>query len=102
MHPAAAGMADRPHGLLLFQPPYNADSMPASLAEARPIAQATDLGYITVEKALIRRIGAGPKRTRSLTEVRRHARQGNTILLHDAGGDRQQTVDALPHILDSS
>ncbi len=85
---------------LLFRPPYNADSMPASLDEARPIAQATDLGYITVGESIDPQDWSRPGAEAIFQRVRRQREQGNTILLHDAGGDRQQTVEALPRILD--
>ena len=32
--------------------------------------------------------------------VKQQRRDGSIILLHDAGGDRAQTVEALPRILD--
>lgn len=85
---------------LLFRPPYNADSMPASLAEARPIAQATDLGYITVGESIDPQDWARPGTETIVNRIRQQRESGNTILLHDAGGDRQQTVEALPQVLD--
>src|SRR5207237_5104880 len=35
-----------------------------------------------------------------LQRVKQQRRDGSIILLHDAGGDREQTVEALPRILD--
>src|SRR5207247_10981415 len=35
-----------------------------------------------------------------LQRIKQQRRDGSIILLHDAGGDRRQTVEALPRILD--
>jgi peptidoglycan/xylan/chitin deacetylase (PgdA/CDA1 family) len=85
---------------ILLRPPYIADSMPATLAEARPIALATDLGYITVGESVDPEDWEKP----GVDEIMRRVKEqrsagGNVILLHDAGGDRAQTLAALPQIL---
>ena len=85
---------------ILLRPPYIADSMPATLAEARPIALATDLGYITVGESVDPEDWEKP----GVDEIVRRVKEqrsagGNVILLHDAGGDRAQTLAALPQIL---
>lgn len=85
---------------ILFRPPYNADSMPASLVEAEPIAKATELGYLTVGESIDPQDWARPGTEEIVRRVRDQRAEGNIILLHDAGGDRSQTVEALPRILD--
>ncbi|MGB8465637.1 MAG: glycosyltransferase [Terrimicrobiaceae bacterium] len=85
---------------ILFRPPYNADSMPVSLAEARPIALATDLGYITVGESIDPEDWERPGTDEIVRRVKQGRDAGSIILLHDAGGNRSQTVAALPVILD--
>ena len=41
----------------------------------------------------------GPRRI--LTTVRRQARDGSIVLMHDGGGPREQTVQALPAVIGS-
>lgn len=86
--------------IILFRPPYNADSMPASLADVRPIAQATDMGYIIAGESVDPQDWARPGADEIVQRVRDQRAGGDVILLHDAGGDRSQTVAALPRILD--
>jgi len=85
---------------ILFRPPYNADSMPSSTAEARPIALATDLGYITVGESIDPQDWDRPSADEILRRIREQRNAGHTILLHDAGGDRSATVEALPRIIE--
>lgn len=86
---------------ILLRPPYIADSMPATLAEARPIARATDLSYITVGESVDPEDWERPGTEEIVRRVKdERSAGGNIILLHDAGGDRSQTVAALPQILD--
>ena len=86
---------------ILFRPPYSADSRPTSLSEILPLKMAQDMGYLTVTEDIDPEDWAQPGIELILERVK-HSRQmgGNIILLHDAGGDRSQTVEALPLILD--
>lgn len=93
---------------LLFRPPYNADAEPSSAEEVRPIIIASQLGYLTVGEFIdpqdwnlqprdsghvIHRRTAEDIAQQVIQQVQ--AGLGNTILLHDGGGDRSQTVQAL-------
>ena len=62
---------------------------------------AQDMGYLTVTEDIDPEDWAQPGVAQILEQVK-HFRQmdGKIILLHDAGGDRSQTVAALPLILD--
>jgi cellulose synthase/poly-beta-1,6-N-acetylglucosamine synthase-like glycosyltransferase/peptidoglycan/xylan/chitin deacetylase (PgdA/CDA1 family)/spore germination protein YaaH len=93
---------------VLFRPPYNADAEPSSAEEVRPILIASQLGYLTVGELIdpqdwnIRPHASGhtvhPRTAEDIAaEVIRLARAGtgNVILLHDGGGDRSRTVQAL-------
>jgi len=86
---------------LLFRPPYNADSRPSSLSEVLPLKTVQDMGYLTVAEDIDPDDWAKPGADKILERVKL-GRQlgGNVILLHDAGGERSQTVAALPLIID--
>lgn len=93
---------------LLFRPPYNADAEPTSAEEVRPIIIASQMGYLTVGEFIdpqdwnlqLRDSGHVIHR-RTAEDIAQQVIQqvqagiGNTILLHDGGGDRSQTVKAL-------
>jgi peptidoglycan-N-acetylglucosamine deacetylase len=92
----------------LFRPPFNADAEPASAEEVKPIEIASDLGYLTVGEYLdpqdwnlTEALPDGSLRTRTASDIARdviddvHAGHGNTILLHDGGGDRSRTAAAI-------
>ena len=96
---------------LLFRPPYNADAEPVSAEEVHPIEVASRLGYLMVGELIDpqdwnletepdgrpkRRDGHDVAQT-LLTELT--ANPGNVVLMHDGGGNRQATVDALREIL---
>ncbi len=89
---------------LLFRPPYSADAEPTSAEEVTPILDAAALGYVTVGEYLDPqdwrrhepdgRVRTGADIARAVVE-RVAAGHGNTLLLHDGGGDRGATVEAL-------
>ena len=86
----------------LFRPPYAEDSEPETPEQVRPIEDVSGRGYVTVGM----RIDPGDWQRPGVNAiVRRTVEQaesgaGNVILLHDAGGDRTETVAALPLIID--
>ena len=93
--------------LVLFRPPYLGDAEPGDSGEIVPVEIAQGLGYITlgehidpIDWALP---GADVIVARALHDVDHPTADshGNTILLHDAGGDRSQTVAALPLLIDA-
>jgi len=85
----------------LFRPPYNADSHPTSIAELAPLKQVQDdLGYLIVMENIDPEDWARPGTDVIVDRVKELRKDGSLILLHDAGGNRQQTVDALPKIID--
>jgi peptidoglycan-N-acetylglucosamine deacetylase len=88
------------HSTLLFRPPYKADTRPESPEEILPIQAAQELGYITVTNAIDSEDWTRPGVAGILRAVKKARNDGSIILLHDAGGDRRQTVAALPLILD--
>ncbi len=88
------------HSTTLFRPPYNADSQPADLSELVPLSIAQDLNYLIVLENVDPEDWAKPGTQEIVDRVRQNRRLGNIVLLHDAGGDRSQTVEALPQIID--
>ena len=92
--------------LRLFRPPYLGDAEPTDDDEIAPVEEAQDMGYITVGEHVdpIDWARPGPNViVRRVLDQIRHATPDmptNIILLHDAGGDRAETVAALPIIID--
>jgi cellulose synthase/poly-beta-1,6-N-acetylglucosamine synthase-like glycosyltransferase len=84
----------------LFRPPYAADTSPSSLSELIPLQIAQDLNYLVVLENIDPQDWARPGVDIIVQRVKQQRRDGSIILLHDAGGDRSQTVAALPRILD--
>jgi cellulose synthase/poly-beta-1,6-N-acetylglucosamine synthase-like glycosyltransferase/peptidoglycan/xylan/chitin deacetylase (PgdA/CDA1 family)/spore germination protein YaaH len=84
----------------LFRPPYAADTQPARLAELSPLKIAQDQNYLVVLENIDPQDWARPGADVILQRVKQQRHDGNIILLHDAGGDRSQTVEALPRIIE--
>jgi len=91
---------------LFFRPPYGIDHQPEYAEEVAQLPYPQELGYIIVGQ----RIDPDDwrmtedKRQRPAQEIAddvvRQAKNGNIVLLHDGGGEREQTVVALPLIID--
>jgi peptidoglycan-N-acetylglucosamine deacetylase len=84
----------------LFRPPYAADTQPSQISELMPLQIAQDLNYLVVLENIDPQDWAKPGADIIVQRVKQQRRDGSIILLHDAGGDRSQTVAALPHILE--
>jgi peptidoglycan/xylan/chitin deacetylase (PgdA/CDA1 family)/spore germination protein YaaH/GT2 family glycosyltransferase len=94
-------------GTRLFRAPYFGDAEPTTADELGPALEAQKRGYTVVglhvdpndwqrpgEDAIVDQVVA---QVLAATDDR----SGNIILLHDGGGDRAETVAALPRIIDS-
>ncbi|MGD9948037.1 MAG: polysaccharide deacetylase family protein [Desulfobulbus sp.] len=89
------------HRTLLFRPPYNADTNPHDPEELVPIKLAQSMGYVTVTEDIDTEDWDKPGVLVMLSRIKEGRQQGgNVILMHDAGGDRSQSVAALPRIID--
>ncbi len=90
----------------LFRAPYFGDAEPTTADEIDPVTVAQALGYLTVglhvDPADWRRPGvpAIVQATIDGVEGATMERSGNVVLLHDGGGDRTQTIAALPLLID--
>jgi peptidoglycan-N-acetylglucosamine deacetylase len=98
---------------VLFRPPYSIDQEPDTADQVRPLEITQDLGYITVgDKVDPNDWRDNPRRSAAeiTTDVLSHLppcapndqRCGNIILLHDGGGNRAETVQALPLIIEGA
>lgn len=85
------------HSTRLFRPPLQGSDA-LSPSTAMVINQAADIGYITVGESIDSEDWRKPGVQKIINNVTSH--EGGVILLHDGGGDRSQTVKALPAIID--
>jgi len=99
------------HSTVLFRAPFNADSDPEAKEELIPIALSKSRNYITVgegidptdwEKADHPELNSDTILNRVIRIYNDHVDNGDSlsiILLHDAGGDRSETVKATGKII---
>jgi cellulose synthase/poly-beta-1,6-N-acetylglucosamine synthase-like glycosyltransferase/peptidoglycan/xylan/chitin deacetylase (PgdA/CDA1 family) len=96
---------------VLFRPPYSIDQEPDTADEVRPLELAQQLGYITIgDKVDPNDWRDNPRRPANeiVADVMKNLPPcepgnlscGNIILLHDGGGNRSETLKALPEIID--
>jgi peptidoglycan-N-acetylglucosamine deacetylase len=89
----------------LFRPPYIGDAEPTRSEELELAWIAKELGYISVGTRVSPddwgMPGAGTIIERTMAEITNldPDQRGQIVLLHDSGGDRSQTVDALPELI---
>jgi peptidoglycan/xylan/chitin deacetylase (PgdA/CDA1 family)/spore germination protein YaaH len=89
------------HATILFRPPYNTDAEPTNPVQINPIFTAKNEGYLTIGSSI------DPNDWQvdvsEDTIVARAIKEqglGNIMLLHDAGGNREATIKALPRIIE--
>ena len=93
--------------LRLFRPPFLGDADPSTPNEVAPLLLAQNLGYVNVGLRIDPDDWQKPpanliiQRVLDQLQNPRGATPGRVILLHDAGGDRQATVDALPGLIEA-
>jgi cellulose synthase/poly-beta-1,6-N-acetylglucosamine synthase-like glycosyltransferase/peptidoglycan/xylan/chitin deacetylase (PgdA/CDA1 family) len=95
---------------ILFRPPYAIDQEPDTADQVRPLEITQDMGYVTIGNRIDPNDWRG---TRSAEQITAAVLKdlppcavtdqlcGNIILLHDEGGERRETVRALPLIIDN-
>jgi cellulose synthase/poly-beta-1,6-N-acetylglucosamine synthase-like glycosyltransferase/spore germination protein YaaH/peptidoglycan/xylan/chitin deacetylase (PgdA/CDA1 family) len=95
----------------LMRPPYAIDEEPDTADQVRPLEIPQEMGYVTIGNRIDPNDWTeNPRHTaEQITDyVLSHLppcrvenlRCGNIVLLHDGGGDRSETVRALPMIID--
>ena len=93
------------HRMTLFRAPYFGDAEPTTTDELLPALSAQNAGYtvvgLHVDSEDWQRPGPDAIVQNVLRQVHAITPQyaGNVVLLHDSGGDRAQTVEALPRII---
>ena len=91
----------------LFRAPFLGDAEPTTTDEIVPIQIAQSMGYVSVGLQVDPNDWQGPSADVILQRVMDQVTHpdpdvgGHIILLHDGGGDRSQTVAALPELIDS-
>ena len=97
------------HSTIMFRAPFNADAEPEKREELVPVALARTRNYLDIGESIDPEDWEPGVSSDTIVEriIKRKEEliaaglPGNTILLHDAGGDgRKETVKALPRIID--
>lgn len=99
------------HSTTLFRPPYAIDVEPRTGGELKPVIQASQLHFVSVGEKndpqdwnLVKMGPDGQPIPRTsddiVNSVWTNRDEGSIILLHDGGGDRSATVEALPQIIE--
>ena len=93
----------------LMRPPYAIDEEPETADQVRPLEIPQEMGYITVGNRIdTNDWSENPSAEKMTAYVLSHLppcrqedlRCGNIVLMHDGGGNRSETVRALPMIID--
>ncbi|WP_217560162.1 bifunctional polysaccharide deacetylase/glycosyltransferase family 2 protein [Streptomyces sp. GbtcB6] len=79
----------------LLRPPYSSENDALDDADWSVLKQADRAGYVTVLSTLDAEDWQRPGTARVLANATPHGKAGQIVLMHDAGGDRSQTVAAL-------
>ena len=89
-------------GTELFRPPFATDLEPQTVDAAQALVVAASLGYVSIGMNVDPQDWTRPFPDRIVSHaVEGIARgDGNVILLHDGGGNRSATIEALPRIID--
>jgi cellulose synthase/poly-beta-1,6-N-acetylglucosamine synthase-like glycosyltransferase len=97
---------------ILFRPPYGIDHQPETASEIALLPIPQSMGYVIVGARIDPHdwgeVGDQPppptdeivKRVLADADKQVRSGQGNIILMHDGGGDRSHTVEALPQVID--
>jgi cellulose synthase/poly-beta-1,6-N-acetylglucosamine synthase-like glycosyltransferase/spore germination protein YaaH/peptidoglycan/xylan/chitin deacetylase (PgdA/CDA1 family) len=86
---------------VLFRAPYDTDTSPTSAEQLVPLHTVTEMGYIIVGGDVDSQDYTKPGADQIAQNVLDGLRQtgSSIVVMHDGGGDRQQTVDALKIII---
>src|SRR5712664_1276927 len=91
---------------ILFRPPYGIDHQPEYAEEVAQLPYPQELGYLIVGQRIdpddwSLQDGKPIAAKEIVDSVLRQVNKGNIVLLHDGGGDRSQTLAALPLIINA-
>jgi cellulose synthase/poly-beta-1,6-N-acetylglucosamine synthase-like glycosyltransferase/peptidoglycan/xylan/chitin deacetylase (PgdA/CDA1 family) len=90
---------------ILFRPPYGIDHQPEYSEEVAKLPAAQDMGYLIIGQKIDphdwkQENGKQIPAQEIVDNTIKQEDDGNIILFHDGGGDREQTLMALPQIID--
>lgn len=92
------------HSAVLFRPPYLAiNDLPGEMpteSMMKRFLNIQDLGYTIVSASIDPRDWSGKTADQIVNDTISRVQNGRTILLHDSGGDRTPTLEALPRIIE--
>jgi cellulose synthase/poly-beta-1,6-N-acetylglucosamine synthase-like glycosyltransferase/spore germination protein YaaH/peptidoglycan/xylan/chitin deacetylase (PgdA/CDA1 family) len=98
--------AETGRSTILFRAPFNADAEPSKLVELKPVERGKDHHYYTVGESIDpddwdtkNGVNADSIFNRVVRLYNMYDGKKGIILLHDAGGNRNPTVEALPRII---
>jgi peptidoglycan-N-acetylglucosamine deacetylase len=95
------------HSMRLFRAPFMGDSDPTTMDELVPVALAQKMGFVSVGLRIDPDDWLRPAAQTIVDRILKQVSDadpdntGNVILLHDAGGDRSETIKALPMLIDA-
>jgi len=90
-----------------FRPPYFGDAEPSTPGEVAPLVVAQKLGYLIVGLRVDTDDWQKPSPDSIIQKTMERLADpnpqtgGQVVLMHDAGGDRSRTVEALPGLIDA-
>jgi peptidoglycan-N-acetylglucosamine deacetylase len=85
----------------LFRPPFLGDAGPTTANEAAALQIAQSMGYLIIDPHVDPHDRQVVSADVIVQRVLGQVAQGQIILLHDSGGDRSQTLAALPRLIDA-
>jgi peptidoglycan-N-acetylglucosamine deacetylase len=89
------------HSTILFRPPYDVDAEPTNALDLHPLYIAKQDEYIYVGSSIDPRDWEEGISADTIYQRATDQRVlGNIILMHDAGGNRDETIKALPRIIE--
>ncbi len=88
---------------IFFRPPYASRHLLHEPEAPRVIERAAKLGYLTISAAVDPFDWMGPTSAQIAARVLEQIKDetGQVVLLHDSGGNRKPTIEALPRIIDT-
>src|ERR1041384_839643 len=94
---------------VLFRPPFAEDAEPVTPDEVQPLEVVNNLGYVTVGMLIDPKDWQRPSPESIVNATLKAAQNGigrqhtpaNVVLLHDSGGDRSNTIEALPKLIEA-
>jgi peptidoglycan-N-acetylglucosamine deacetylase len=92
---------------ILFRPPFGIDHQPEEAEEVAHLPTAQDMGYLIIGQKVDpndwsqESPGVPISAEKIIENTLQEASKGNIVLLHDGGGNRSQTLAALPRIIDT-